>query len=124
MYHTMAMELVDESGATGVRFSIEDQASLLRVEDVDALIAKLVQLRGTMQPPHSLEPVRSQHYPLEVDPCWHIDRSPLFAGPVLMLRHGGIGWTAFALSQPSALHLVKALSTRTDVAPYAGTLMN
>ncbi|MGH8781279.1 hypothetical protein [Paraburkholderia sp.] len=128
MYHTMAMELVDESGATAVRFSIDNESSLLRVDDVDALIAKLVQLRSTMKPAHPLEPVRAQNYPLEVDPCWHVDRSPLFAGPVLLLRHGGVGWTAFVLPPPSASHLVKALSSRFDIAssiaPDAGTLMN
>jgi hypothetical protein len=120
MYHLMTMEPVNEAGTVAVRFTIEGRSSVLGAADVDTLIEKLVELRGGMSPAHSMMPMPTRNYPLEVDPSWHVDRTPLFEGPVLMLRHAGIGWTAYALPARSVCQLVGALGkpTASAFAPH------
>jgi hypothetical protein len=117
------MEVVNETGTPAVRFTINSQSSLLGANNIDTIIDGLTQLRGSMQPPHPLEPIREHNYPLEVDPCWRVDWSPLFDGPVLLLRHVGIGWTAFALPHRSIAQLLDALKAK-PVATAANMLMN
>lgn len=68
MYHLMTMEPVHEAGTVAVRFTIEGRSSVLGAADVDTLIEKLVELRAGMSPAHSMTPVPSHNYPLEVDP--------------------------------------------------------
>lgn len=119
MYHLMTMEPVHEAGTVAVRFTIEGRSSVLGAADVSTLIEKLVELRAGMSPAHSLTPVPSHNYPLEVDPSWHVDRTPLFDGPVLMLRHAGMGWTAYALPARSLCQLVDALEMQPAPAAFA-----
>ncbi len=110
MHQHMSIEPLHESGTDALRFVIGNCSALLNASEIDNLIMHLGQIRAHMQPAPSLEPVQSQSYTLEVDPCWHVDRSPLFDGVVLLLRHAGFGWTAFALPPPSISKLHDALT--------------
>ncbi|OAJ54985.1 hypothetical protein A6V36_09155 [Paraburkholderia ginsengiterrae] len=124
MYHAMQMDITCESGIPVARFTIAGQSSLLGVADIEAMIAELARIRAAMQPVRPLNPPAGE-YPMEVDPCWRVDRPPQFNGAVLSLRHIGIGWTAFALPPPSMTSLVEALSScPVDPLPGEQTLLN
>ncbi len=112
MYHQMSVEAVQELGADVVRFRIENQSALLTVNDIEALMDTLIQIRARMQPEHPREPLPSHNYPLEVDPSWHVDKNPLFDGAVVVLRHGGVGWIAYAFPKPSLAKLNDVLSAQ------------
>ena len=49
MYHQMSVEAVQEPGANGVRFRIENQSALLTLNDIEALMDTLIQIRARMQ---------------------------------------------------------------------------
>jgi hypothetical protein len=46
---------------------------------------------------------------IEIDPCWYLDKNPLFDGVVLLLRHTGLGWAGFAIPQSSLERLQDAI---------------
>ena len=115
MYQTLSIELLQENGTSAVRLVIGDRAVLLGINDIDGLITQLGQFRAQMFPAPPQTPVKSQTYSLEVDPCWHVDRSPLFEGVVLMLRHAGFGWIAFSLPPSSIEKLHPALTAQPPV---------
>ncbi|MGQ7932264.1 hypothetical protein [Paraburkholderia sp. D1E] len=112
MYQRMSVEPLHESGAFAIRFVIGNSAALLDVGDIDNLIAELGQIRAHMLPPPPSQPEQSRSYSLQADPCWHVDRSPLVEGVVLLLRHAGFGWIAFSLPPPSISKLDMALTTQ------------
>ncbi|SMG13581.1 hypothetical protein [Paraburkholderia susongensis] len=125
MYDLMTLEVVNKDGGgdAALCFRIADRSALLRTEDVDELIRQLVLVRVSMTPPPSVEPVKTQDYPLEIDPSWHVDHSPLL-GAVLLLRHAGSGWTAYALPDQSVQRLVQALSAKPPVSRAPDVLLN
>ncbi len=124
MSHAMKMEVMNESGAAGVRFTIDGRSSLLTTGDVDTLIAALLRARADMHPPHPAKPLAARDYPLQFDPCWQVETSPLFEGPVLMLRHAGSGWIAYMLPPASVARLVEVLQPKAPHAAPVAMLMN
>lgn len=115
MYQRMSIEPLQESGTAALRFVIGNNAALLDASELDSLIAQLGQIRAHMLPAPTPQPEQSRSYSLEVDPCWHVDRSPLYDGVVLMLRHTGFGWIAFSLPPPSMSKLDMALTAQPPV---------
>jgi hypothetical protein len=124
MYYPMTMEVVNESDTVAVRFSIDNRSSLLSVGDIDTVIERLLRLRADMQPPHPAKPLSAHDYPLQVDPCWQVEVSPMFDGPVLLLRHAGSGWIAYMLPATSVARLIEVLSAKTPLAVPADTMVN
>jgi hypothetical protein len=112
MDNAMTMEVVNEFDTVAVRFSIDNRSSLLSVSDIDTLIDQLMRLRADMHPPHPAKPLAAHDYPLQIDPCWQVEWSPMFEGPVLLLRHAGTGWIAHMLPLESVARLVAVLSAK------------
>ncbi|MFP3249647.1 MAG: hypothetical protein RXR20_34675 [Paraburkholderia sp.] len=110
MYQSLSIEPLQEFGHGALRFVIGNSAALLDAKEIDSLIAQLGQIRARMQPVPSPQPEQSRSYSLEVDQCWHVDRSPLFDGVVLLLRHAGYGWIAYSLPPQSMARLNGALT--------------
>src|ERR1700737_2804623 len=96
LFHLMQLEVGNVAGTPVVKITIDGRSSALGASDIDALILQLAQTRATMQPAHPPSPPLTP-YPLQVNPSWQADHSPLFDGVVLSLCHVGIGWIAFAL---------------------------
>jgi hypothetical protein len=124
MYYPMTMEVVDESDNVAVRVSIDNRSSLLSAEDIDSVIERLLRLRADMQPPHPAKPLAAHDYPLQIDPCWQVEMSPMFDGPVLLMRHAGSGWIAYMLPAASVARLIEVLSAKTPPAVPADTMVN
>jgi len=112
MYRPMSVQAVRQLGVDALRITIENHSTMLSVSDLDILIDTLAQLRAGMRPPRSHEPVPSHQYPLEVNPSWRVDKNPLFDGAILVLRHAGLGWTAFAFPRSSLSKLSDALAVQ------------
>jgi hypothetical protein len=112
MYRPMSVQAVRQLGVDALRITIENNSTMLSVSAVDTLIDTLGQLRASMRPPRPHEPVPSHHYPLEVNPSWRVDKNPLFDGAILVVRHAGLGWTAFAFPPPSLSKLSDALAVQ------------
>jgi hypothetical protein len=110
MFHLMQLEVGNVAGTPVVKFTIDGHSSALGASDIDALISLLSQARANMQPAHPPSPPPA--YPLQVDPRWQVEHSPLFDGVVLSLCHVGIGWVAFALPPPSLDLVREALAAR------------
>ena len=111
MTRPMSIELVNEYGTHAVCVRIEGKSVMLESGEVDAVIEHLGMLRASMHPEVPRKPSRSHPYLIEMDPCWHAELNPLFDGVVLLLRHTGIGWGAFAIPQESLANLIDALSS-------------
>ena len=111
VYESMTLDLFDYADVPVLRFTIADRSCLLQTSAVDELIQQLIALRGRLDPPQPREPVKSSNYPLEMDPCWYVEYSPLL-GPVLLLRHQGAGWMAYSLPTESVEGLCKALTVK------------
>jgi len=124
MYYPMTIEAVTESDTDAVQFSIDNRSSLLRASDVDTLIEQLIRLRADMNPPQPAKPFVAHDYPLEVDPCWQVERSPMYDGPVLLMRHAGAGWIAYMLTLASVAQLIEVLSEQPALTAPADMLVN
>ncbi|WP_133116933.1 hypothetical protein [Paraburkholderia acidicola] len=123
MNDVLTLDVVEKEGEVALRFRIAEQTSVLKTDDIDSLIRRLILLRSQMQPPPEVQPAVSNDYPLEMDPCWHVDYSPML-GPVLMLRHSGIGWIAYALPAGSIERLTRALTVKPPVTASTSLLWN
>lgn len=124
MYHAMQLDVTSETGATVVRFTIAGESSILGTADIETMIEQLANIRAAMQPPRPQTPP-SGAFPMEVDPCWRVDRLTSFDGAVLSLRHVGKGWTAFALPAASLASLVEALSSMPHItSPSERAMLN
>ncbi|MEQ5842099.1 hypothetical protein N0A02_21905 [Paraburkholderia acidicola] len=123
MNDVLTLDVVEKEGEVALRFRIAERASVLKTDDIDSLIRRLILLRSQMQPPPEVQPAVSNDYPLEMDPCWHVDYSPIL-GPVLMLRHSGIGWIAYALPAGSIERLTRALTVKPPVTASTSLLWN
>ncbi|CAB3724487.1 hypothetical protein LMG27174_05241 [Paraburkholderia rhynchosiae] len=106
----MSLEVVNEYGKPAVRMAIENAAVLLDAEDIDRLIHHLGYLRAGIRPDVPTQPSTRQQFVLEMDPCWHTEKHPLYDGVVLILRHSGLGWTGFALPTHSLTELREAIN--------------
>ncbi|REG48830.1 hypothetical protein B0G80_5135 [Paraburkholderia sp. BL6669N2] len=113
MYEPLLIEPLQEGGLDALRVVIGNSAALLGANEIEELIRYLSHLRAQMLPAPPPAPVESVTYTLEVDPSWHVDKSPLLEGStVLMLRHAGFGWIAFSLPPQSIAKLQAALTVR------------
>ncbi|MGF6240021.1 MULTISPECIES: hypothetical protein [Paraburkholderia] len=124
MYQRMSVEPLQESGTAALRFVIGNSAALLDANEIDKLILQLGQIRAHMLPAPPPQPEASTSYPLEIDPCWHVDRTPIFEGVVLLLRHAGYGWLAFSLPPPSLSRLDMALTAQPSMQFAMSSLVN
>ncbi|WP_155741226.1 hypothetical protein [Burkholderia pseudomultivorans] len=122
MYHTMHMEVSSESGNPVIKFTIDGRTSVVGVSDIDQMIRQLAHARAAMQPTHPVEPPEGQ-YPLQIDPCWRVDRLADFDGAVLSIRHLGVGWIAFALPTANLMSLVDALTSTPETTSRASHAM-
>jgi hypothetical protein len=104
---TMTIEMINEYGKHAVKLSVEDRNVVLEAEEVDAVIERLSLIRASMRPEIPKEPSRTHQYVIEMDPCWHSEKHPLYDGAVLFFRHSGLGWAGFALPTQS-LTMLKA----------------
>lgn len=111
VYESMTLDLFDHADVPALRFTIADKSCLLQTSAVDELIQQLIALRGRLDPPQPREPVRSSNYPLEMDPSWYVEHSPLL-GLVILLRHPGVGWMAYSLPTESVKRLCTALTVK------------
>ena len=66
--------------------------STLSAADLDALIAQAIKLRATLQPAPASEP--PQQIEVVFDPAWR--SFTMDQNTILLLRHAGLGWVAFA----------------------------
>jgi hypothetical protein len=123
---TMTIEMVNEYGDHAVRVVVGQNAVMLGTEEVDAVIERLSLIRAAMRPEVPKEPSRTHQYVIEMDPCWHTEKHPLYDGAVLFMRHTGLGWAGFALPTSSLVKLNEALSKHLDVlqAEEVHALMN
>ncbi|SIO30394.1 hypothetical protein [Paraburkholderia phenazinium] len=106
----MSIERINEYGGHAIRIAIGHQAVLLKTGELDALLERLSVIRAAMQPEVPKVPSQTHQYVVEMNPCWHAEKHPLYDGTVLFLRHTGLGWTGFALPTPSLAKLKDALS--------------
>lgn len=124
MLRPVKIEMVNQYGMQSVRLAIEQTAVFLEVEEVDAVIEHLGLIRAAMRPAVPKAPSRAHQYAVEMDPCWHSEKHPLYDGTVLFLRHSGLGWTGFALPRHSLVQLNHVLSRHLEALPEVQTLPN
>ncbi|WP_407973326.1 hypothetical protein ACJ51O_35605 (plasmid) [Burkholderia pyrrocinia] len=110
MVNLLKIERIDVPDAHVVKFSIGSLSVLLDAAEVDAVIQHLSLLRASMQPAVAVMPSRSQQYVVELDPCWHIEKHPLYTGAVFFFRHTGLGWSGFALPDHSLAKMHASIS--------------
>lgn len=122
----MTIEMVNEYGDHAVRVAVDQNAVLLGAEEVDAVIERLSLIRAAMRPEVPKEPSRTHQYVIEIDPCWHTEKHPLYDGAVLFMRHTGLGWAGCALPTSSLARLHEALGKHLETlqAEEAHALMN
>jgi hypothetical protein len=106
---TMTIEMINEYGKHAIKVGIEDRNVVLEAEEVDAVIERLSLIRASMRPEIPKEPSRTHQYVIEMDPCWHSEKHPMYDGAVLFLRHSGLGWAGFALPTQSLTMLKEAV---------------
>jgi hypothetical protein len=106
---TMTIEMINEYGKHAIKVGIEDRNVVLEAEEVDAVIERLSLIRASMRPEIPKEPSRSHQYVIEMDPCWHSEKHPMYDGAVLFMRHSGLGWAGFALPTQSLTMLKEAV---------------
>lgn len=107
---TMTIEMINEYGKHAVKIGIDDRQMMLEADEVDAVIERLGLIRASMRPEIPKEPSRTHQYVIEMDPCWHSEKHPLYDGAVLFLRHSGLGWAGFALPTHSLTRLAEAIN--------------
>jgi hypothetical protein len=112
MVHPLTITPVTASGNDALRLDIGPGMAILDTQDVDALIERLAVIRSSMKPALPPQPSRTKQHVIDIDPCWYLDRSPLYDGVVLLLRHTGLGWTGFAIPRSSFERLRQALAER------------
>jgi hypothetical protein len=100
MQSDVEMEVVNEFGTEELHIRIGGSSVLLNAAEVDRLIEQLGLLRCDLSPEVDRDVSREHRYAVEIRPLWRTIAYPMFDGVVVFLRHGGFGWTAFAI--PSA----------------------
>jgi hypothetical protein len=123
---SLTIEMINEYGNNAVRLTVDQAAVSLEAHEVDAMIERLSLIRASMSPEVPKLPSRTHQYVIEMDPCWHTEKHPLYDGAVLFMRHTGLGWAGFALPTPSLANLHDALSKHLQVLEVEEThaLMN
>jgi hypothetical protein len=124
MTGAMSIERITEYGNHAVRIAIGQNNVLLKADELDALVEHLSMIRSGMQPQVPKLPSRTHQYVIEMDPCWHAEKHPLYDGTVLFLRHTGLGWAGFAIPTPSLAKLKEAISQHLDASHETHGLPN
>ncbi|WP_144142787.1 hypothetical protein [Paraburkholderia sp. BCC1884] len=124
MTRPMSIDKVNEYGRNAVRIDIQGREVLLEAADLDAVIEHLSALRATMRPEVPKAPQRTHQYVIEMDPCWHAEKHPLFDGSVLFMRHSGLGWAGFALPTESLAKLHHALTQQLEASLEVHGMLN
>jgi hypothetical protein len=106
----LTIEMMNEYGTPAVRITVDEASALLETHEIDAVIERLSLIRAAMRPEVPKEPSRTHQYVIEMDPCWHTEKHPLYDGAVLFMRHSGLGWAGFALPTSSLAKLNEALT--------------
>jgi len=101
MSRPIRIEVVQNKGEAALQITIGGQVTLLDGADVESLIEQLALFRSAMKPAIACQMSRSHNYLLEVDPCWYAEPNPAFDGLVTFFRHGGYGWTGYAINKSS-----------------------
>lgn len=99
MEATLNIDVVEQLGNPMVRFAIGANAVVLDASEVENLIAWLARCRSGMQPAVGDQPVVGAVMAVENNPNWQIRHDAQADGALLMLRHSGIGWLGFVLSE-------------------------
>lgn len=121
---TMTIEMINEYGTPAVSVKIDDRNVVLEAEEVDAVIERLGLIRAAMRPEIPKEPSRAHQYVIEMDPCWHSEKHPLYEGAVVFLRHSGLGWAGFALPTHSMIKLKDALNKHLEQLEETHAVLN
>jgi len=102
MQPDVEMELVNEFGIQELSIRLGGNSALLSAPEIDRLIGQLGLLRCELLPEVNRDVSRDDCYAVEMHPRWRAIPYPMIDGVVLFLRHGGFGWTGFAIP-PTAL---------------------
>jgi hypothetical protein len=105
MPRPIRIKVLQENGVAALQITIEGQVSVLDGADVESLIEQLALFRSAMKPVIASQMSRSHDYLLEVDPCWYAEPNAAFDGLVTFFRHGGYGWTGYAINKNSLAEL-------------------
>jgi hypothetical protein len=98
MQRPLHIELLQDDGSPVLQLSVGEQSRQLDAADTEALIQQLALLRATMDSAVPEQMSSTHRYHVEVDPCWYAQPREE-GGIVLLMRHEGIGWHGFALSE-------------------------
>jgi hypothetical protein len=114
MQPLLKFEILNQYGSHALLVSMEESHIVLEPSEIDALIERLSGYRSEMKPAVPEAPSKSHQYVIETNPSWHAQANPVHDGAVVLMRHTGFGWTAFAIPQTSLRRLIETVST------YAG----
>lgn len=104
--YDLNMEIVNEYGASALRVRLGKEDVLLRPKEIDEIIELLGLARADIEPPVPREILRNHQFPLETRTTWKVIVDPGFCGAVVFFRHGGYGWTGFAIPYASLLEIL------------------
>ncbi|HVE06866.1 MAG TPA: hypothetical protein VNE00_06420 [Paraburkholderia sp.] len=107
MQSDVEMELVNEFGTQELHIRLGDHSALLGASEVDRLIEQLGLLRCELRPEVNRNVSREDCYAVELEPRWRAIPYPMIDGVVLFLRHGGFGWTGFAIPTTALDELIE-----------------
>ena len=102
MQPDVEMQLVNEFGIQELNIRLGGNSALLSASELDRLIEQLGLLRCELLPEVNRNVSSDDCYAVEMHPRWKAIPYPMIDGVVLFLRHGGFGWTGFAIP-PTAL---------------------
>ena len=88
------------------------KADALTICDLDALIAKLGELRASKSPAVTLDYGHGKVVGAIVDPAYRTDPDPL--GSIFGLRHPGFGWCWFLIPPNERENLIRLWTAQRD----------
>lgn len=102
----LTVALSEDNGQPRLDWTTATPEQPLAARHVDSLIQALARLRQTLAPEVRPDSPEGQQVLGVVDPRWFIQRDATTTdGAVLMARHPGVGWLAYALPLASLKHL-------------------
>jgi len=124
----LTVTLSEENGQSRLDCTMATPGQPLAAGHVDSLIQALARLRQTLEPEVRPDSPEGQNVMGAVDPRWFIQRDGTTTdGAVLMVRHPGIGWMAYALPLESLKHLhvvMGEIIQQADLAPPGSSTLN
>ncbi|WP_186117773.1 hypothetical protein [Burkholderia gladioli] len=107
----LTVSLVQQDEQLVLQYDTGDPNRAITPADVEQLINALAALRETMTPPVQENLQLGEPARAVFDPRWFSQANLLTQGTDLFLRHPGLGWIGYALSNES-LHSLSALLQR------------